>query len=80
MIHSNNDREKCHIKKPLTSIVKGLLNMALQPGLEPGTHGLTVHCLFNHSIAQRFYYSTRLRLVVSQLLIGYCDDKANLLL
>ena len=45
MIHSNNDREKCYIKKrPLTSDVKGLLNMALQPGLEPGTHGLTVHC------------------------------------
>ena len=31
-------------KRPLTSNVKGLLNMALQPGLEPGTHGLTVHC------------------------------------
>ncbi len=30
-------------KKPL-AITKGFLNMAPQPGLEPGTHGLTVRC------------------------------------
>ena len=42
-----------HKKRPLTSVVKGLLNMALQPGLEPGTHGLTVHCSTDWAIGEQ---------------------------
>ena len=39
-------------KRPLTSDVKGLFDMALQPGLEPGTHGLTVHCSTDWAIGE----------------------------
>ena len=35
------------IKKPSSNNDEGLSYMALQPGLEPGTHGLTVRCSTN---------------------------------
>ena len=32
--------------------MKGFLNMAPQPGLEPGTHGLTVRCSTDLAIGE----------------------------